>query len=100
MFDKIQKEGVGAILWGEKGNVIMAMSKIENGVDEAYDIEALAVIRALKLTCYNGVSNIVLKGDSMWVVDALKSSGPNMSRQDPLFGEIKDLLNRFNNFEV
>ena len=81
MFDKIQKAGVGAILRDEKRNVIMAMSKIENGVHEADDIEAFAALRALQMTCYNGVSNIILESDSMWVVDALKSFGPYMSRQ-------------------
>lgn len=43
MFDKIQKTGVRTILREEKGNLIMATSKIENGVDEVDDIEALAV---------------------------------------------------------
>ncbi|XXG88418.1 hypothetical protein AAC387_Pa12g0627 [Persea americana] len=76
------------------------MSKIGNGLDGANDIEDLAALRALQLTCYNGVSNIILESDSMWVVDALKSSGSNLSRQGPLLGEIKDLLDRFNNFEV
>ncbi|XXG41805.1 hypothetical protein AAC387_Pa01g2194 [Persea americana] len=47
-----------------------------------------------------GVSSIILEGDSMWVVEALKSSGTNMSRQGPLFEEIKRLLNRFIKFEV
>ena len=52
------------------------------------------------MICYNELNDIILESDFMWVVDAQKSSGPNMSRQGPLFGEIKDLLNRSNNFEV
>ena len=42
IFDKLQKVGVEVILRDEKGNVVMAMSKIEHKVDEANDIEALA----------------------------------------------------------
>lgn len=91
--------GVKVILRDEKGNVIMAMSKTENRMGEVDDIEA-SIKSSLQLTCYNGVSNIILESDSLWVVDVLKSFGPNLARQGSLFGEIKDLLNRFNNFEL
>ncbi|XXG46343.1 hypothetical protein AAC387_Pa02g1209 [Persea americana] len=83
-----------------EGTVIVAMSKIENDVDKAHDIEALTALRALQLTYYNGVSNIILESYFIWVVDALKSSSQNMSRQGLTFGEIKDLLNLSNNLEV
>lgn len=65
LFDKIQKAGVGAILRDEVGNVIMAMSKIENGVDSANDIEAVVAIRALQMVFHSGVGSIILEGDSM-----------------------------------
>lgn len=52
------------------------------------------------MTCNNRVSNIILESHFTWVVDALKSFGPNLSRQGPLLGEIKDPLNRFNNFKM
>lgn len=47
LFDKIQKAGVGAILKDEVSNVIMVMSKLENGVDSAEDIEAISTLIAL-----------------------------------------------------
>lgn len=76
LFDKIQEAGVGAILRDEVGTVIMAMSKIENGVDSTDDIQAIAALRALQMVFHSGVSNsIILEGDSMWGVDALKPSG-------------------------
>eukprot|EP00268_Persea_americana_P015628 TRINITY_DN1729_c0_g1_i3.p1 TRINITY_DN1729_c0_g1~~TRINITY_DN1729_c0_g1_i3.p1 ORF type:complete len:102 (-),score=19.59 TRINITY_DN1729_c0_g1_i3:758-1063(-) len=46
MFDKLNKAGVEAVLGDEKGNVIMATRKIENGVDGADDIEGLLALRA------------------------------------------------------
>lgn len=49
LFDNLQKAGVGAILRDEMRNVIMAMTKIDNEVDNADDIEALATLRALQL---------------------------------------------------
>ncbi|XXG47023.1 hypothetical protein AAC387_Pa02g1736 [Persea americana] len=100
MFAKIQKAGVGAVLIDEVGNVIMAMSKLESGVDSANYIEAITALRALQMVLYIGVSSIILGGDSMSVVEALKSSSTNMSRQGPLFEEIKWLLNHFIKFEV
>ena len=67
------------------------------GADE---IEAIATLRALQMVLHIWVSNIILEGNSMWVVEALKSSGTNMSRQGPLFEEIKGLLNHFIKLEV
>ncbi|XXG79426.1 hypothetical protein AAC387_Pa09g0497 [Persea americana] len=78
----------------------MAMSKLESGVDSADDIEAITALRALQMVLHIAVSSIILEGDSLWVVEALKSSGTNLSRQGPLFGEIKGLLNHFIKFEV
>lgn len=49
LFDNLQKAGVGDFLRDETRNVIMAMSKIENEVDDIDDIEALAALRALQL---------------------------------------------------
>ena len=46
--------GVVAVLRDENGNVIFAMSKLENGVDEADDIEALVAIAALQVVCHIG----------------------------------------------
>lgn len=49
LFNNLQEAGVGAVLRDEMRNVIMAMSKIDNEVDDADDIEALATLRALQL---------------------------------------------------
>ncbi|XXG80166.1 hypothetical protein AAC387_Pa09g1097 [Persea americana] len=54
MFAKIQKAGVGAIVKDEAGNVIMAMSKLESGVDSADDIEAIAALRAVQMVLHIG----------------------------------------------
>lgn len=59
LFIKHQKVGVGAIL--EKRNIIMAMRKLENEVDGADDIEALAALRAHQVVCHIGVSHIILE---------------------------------------
>lgn len=78
--------------------MIMTMSKIKNGVANADDIEAVVALRAIQMVFHIGVSNIIQKWDSMWVVDALKSFGTNMSRQGPLFKEIKVLMHHVNKF--
>ena len=79
----------------------MVTIKIENGLDDADDIEALATLKGtLQLICHIGMRDIILWRDSMWAVDVLKSYIPNLSRQGTLFEEIKILLNHFNIFEV
>ncbi|XXG86241.1 hypothetical protein AAC387_Pa11g1173 [Persea americana] len=49
IFENVQKAGVGAVLRDEKGNVIMALSKIETWVAKADDIEAVAALRGLQM---------------------------------------------------
>ena len=63
LFYKIQKAGVGDILRDEVGKMIMAMSKIENGVYSALNIEVIAALRALQMFFHGEVSSIVLEGD-------------------------------------
>ena len=43
LIDKIQNAGVGTILRDEFGNVIVALSKVEHGVDSADGIKTLAL---------------------------------------------------------
>ncbi|XXG53903.1 hypothetical protein AAC387_Pa03g1920 [Persea americana] len=96
----VQKAGVGAILRDEKCNVIMALSRIEDGVAEADDIGAVAALRGLQMDCSIGVHDIILEGDSLWMIDALNSSSPNLSRQCLLFNDIKILWQHFKSYEV
>lgn len=42
----------------------------------------------------------ILESDSLYKVEALKKSSPDLSRQGPLADEIKCLLASFKSFEV
>lgn len=59
-------------------NVVMAMSKLESRLEGANDIEALAAPRGLRMICNIGAREIILEGDSLWTIEALKSSSSLM----------------------
>ena len=73
LFSDIKKSGVGAILLDEAGYVILAMSKIENEMDEAEDIKSLAALRGLQMICHMGIGAIILESDSLKVVEAFQT---------------------------
>ncbi|XXG50745.1 hypothetical protein AAC387_Pa02g4685 [Persea americana] len=82
------------------GNVIMAMSKAEKPLNEADDIKALVVLRGIQMVCNIGVHNIIIEGDSLWTINALNSSTPNLSRQGHLFEEVIDMMKLFNDCQA
>ena len=69
------------MLRDEVGKVILYMSKIENEMEEMEDIESLAALHGLQMICHMGVGVIILKSDSLNVVEALNSHSPNLSKQ-------------------
>ncbi|XXG79379.1 hypothetical protein AAC387_Pa09g0464 [Persea americana] len=89
----------GAILPDDKGIVIIALSKIKDWVAGADDIETIAGLRHIQMVYTIGVCDIILGGDSLWMVDALNSSSPNLLSQGSLFDDIKILLQHFNSYE-
>lgn len=68
---------------------------------EVNDIEALAALRGLQLMIFHwGISSLVLEGDSSFIIKAMKSREPNISKQDPIIVEIHHLLQSFKDYKA
>lgn len=52
----------------------MCIRKLESRLEGANDIEALAAPRGHQMSCNIGAREIILEGDSLWTIEALKSS--------------------------
>lgn len=78
----------------------MALSKVETWVAEVDDIEAVAALWGLQMVYTIGVCDIIFEWDSLWTIEALNTSSPNLLRQGPLFDDIKTLLQHINSYGV
>lgn len=96
----LNASGIGVILRDDRGEVLFAMSRKEVHVLEAQDVETMAALRDLQMILNLGISSLVLEGDSLVVIEAIRSREDNLSRHGPLIAEIQVLLNQFRDFEV
>lgn len=78
----------------------MAVSRRELSIYEVEDIEALAVLRELQLFSHLGISYLILKGNSLTVLEAICSRGDDQNKFSHLIHEVKMLLSTFLYFEV
>ncbi|KAF5475513.1 hypothetical protein F2P56_007313 [Juglans regia] len=94
------KSGVGAVLRDDKGSMIMAMSRLEEGILLVEDVEAIAALRALQFISHLGISHLILEGDSLIVVEAIQSTSIVEFSYSPTIREIKLLLSQFQSYDI
>lgn len=64
------------------------------------DIEALTALMGLQMILNLGFSNLLLEGDSLFVIEAIGSKEPNYLRQGNIISEIQSLLCYFMKYDV
>lgn len=64
------------------------------------DIEALVALSGLHMIFHLGISGLILEGDSLNVMEAVKSRALSFSTLEPLIQEIHHLLTHFKDFEL
>ncbi|KAF5458972.1 hypothetical protein F2P56_022964 [Juglans regia] len=92
--------GVVAILRDDSGSMIMAISRREAGTYIVEEIEALASLRELQMILHMGIPHVILEGDTLTVVEAIRSSCEEECSYSPLIREIQALLLHFHSFDV
>lgn len=94
VFYLLNISGVGADEGAdERGDMIMAMSKPEDGVNEVDEIEALAALRGFQMLISRAISNLILEDNALSIVEApLVSDSVLSTCYAPLICEIKSLL--------
>jgi ribonuclease HI len=100
-FDKIgQCLGAGAVIRDHNGHVCVAKSLKIEGNQTPIMGEALATVAALEFCKERGIHDVILKGDSVQVVQAINEVGSNMSPYGHVVGDIKFLLLSFRSWMV
>ena len=65
---------VGVIIWDCEGRVVVARSKVLNGMFEVETTEAFAVKEGILLARERGLNHVVIELDSLSVVQAINSN--------------------------
>lgn len=74
---KNRRMGIGIIARDREGQVIAANYHSVCVRQELVIEEAQATLRAVEFSCELGLQNIILEGDSLQVINAVKVNGPN-----------------------
>ena len=92
IFTDLGCSGMGVIICNEKGEVMGAMSTKGPRVTDSLEAEALACRKAIEFAMDIGFSNIVIEGDCVQVINAIKASKANLSRLGHVVEDIQVLI--------
>ena len=87
--------GIGAVIRNHDEVVMASGAEKLNQVYKAEEIEALAALKALQLAYDLGFQNVILEGDSLGLIQALKAEDHNLSPLGLLVEDVKLFANNF-----
>ncbi|KAF5478189.1 hypothetical protein F2P56_004771 [Juglans regia] len=91
MFFDRHKAGIGAVLRDDKGDVVLAASKIEYEVNELEDIELLAMFGGIQICANMGIRRLILESARLLMVNEVNASEASFSLLGNLVREVKML---------
>ena len=91
IFSNLGCSGMVVIIRNEKGEVMGAMSTRRLWVNDSLEVEALACRRALQFAVGIGLSYLIIEGDSVQVMNAIRSRKANLSWLGHIFKDIQVL---------
>jgi hypothetical protein len=89
VFEDINKIGVGVVIRNDKGDFLAALSSLENWGSSPEDAEAIAATKAISFAASICLFDVILEGDSLNLMRALKDVNPNLSRIGHLIDYVK-----------
>jgi ribonuclease HI len=92
--------GIGIVARNSLGEVVASMFAPKSYIVAPDIAEAVAALRAAKFGRELSFTRVVLEGDALQIVQALKSSTPNWSSYGHLVEEARDQLNGMHTWRV
>ena len=77
VFGNLNMSGIGAVIQNHDGAVMASYAEKLNQAYKVEEIEALAALKALQLAYDLGFQNVILEGDSLGLIQALKAEDHN-----------------------
>jgi len=94
------KLGIGIIVRDTNGNIFAASSSSILANVEPVVAESMAALHAIEFCCGRGLIKIILEGDSLQVVSAIKKQGFIWATHRQIIADIQDVLRFFQSWEV
>jgi ribonuclease HI len=95
-----RRMGIGVVIRDSNGEVVATVSSPRNHITAPDIAEAVAALRAVTFCREVGFSKVVLEGDALQVVHALKSSTRNWSSYGHLIEEARSHLKGMHKWRV
>ncbi|XP_042950304.1 uncharacterized protein LOC122282418 [Carya illinoinensis] len=95
LFFYCNKTGIGAILRNSFGDVIMALSKVEEEFLEPKNVEAMVVLRGLQFYLQSGIHNLLIESDCLHLVEEINNVAEPFIAIRTMIAEIRRLMLRF-----
>lgn len=89
-----RRSGMGVIIRDEDGLPIAALSSIGRHVGDAGEVEAYALVRALRFAPEVGTRTIIVESDSLQVIRVVRSPEEDFSRIGHIMDEAKAAISR------
>ena len=95
VFSASNMSGIGVVIWDSNGAVLASCSQKIPQAYKAEVIEALAALKALSFAFELGFCSAILEGDSLGLIQALKSEERSLSPTGLLIEDVKIFSNNF-----
>ena len=92
--------GIGIVIRDFRGSVKAAMSKPFHGLQEPVVGEAMAALFAVEFGRDIGVKDVIMEGDSLITVNAIRGESHKWSYYGHIIEDIKVVLSNFHRWEV
>lgn len=90
---KTNRMGVGVVVRDEGGAVLAIKCTTVSSIGDPTIAEAVAAWKAVELCCELGAQRVILEGDALEVVQALRHEDPSWSRYSQLITDARIKLN-------
>ena len=95
LFKAENQAGIGVVIRDSKGQVMVSLVQRIPLPNTVIEVEALAARRAMELALETGLSKGVLEGDSLILMNALKSNSHNLAQFGHIINDIQYLASQF-----
>lgn len=99
MFSDLHRVSVGVVLRDDKGDIVIAASKMENEVVDPEDIELLAIFKDLEPCANLVIQKLIIKSDCLLVTQVLQNAATSLSMLGNLMIETRKLLSLFGEYK-
>lgn len=87
--------GMGAIERNDSGQVLGSLRRLRAYHPDSFTVEAIALVEAIQFCSNARLSNLMIEGDALWVINLLKCESEDWSQGGALVSEAKLILNSF-----